>query len=403
MPVRFPVRTLTALTAALLPVAALAQAPVTPPPAPSAAEATQVTRLVVGDGRTHTLTVLDAETGNSLGGFGTPGKLSGLYAGPGGTLAYALHRDDHRVTVLHSGLGRVSHGDHDDLVLGAPHVLATLNTGPKPTHFFTHGDRIVIFNDGNGTSSLFGEATLGLTNDMTVLKAAQPDHGAPALLGDTLLVGMLALNRVDAFDVRGGQLLRSFPGCPGVHGEAVRANTAYFGCQDGVLAVTVAGKTLSSVKLTPPSGAPEGTRVGTVAAHDASARVYGNFGNGLVSWTAAARTLTALPLPAAPLKFVFSDDGKTLVVLTANGQLHRVDAGTARVTASLPVVAAFDAADKGAVRPALAVGGDRAYVTSPSTGEVLVVRLADLGVVRRVKVGGTPAFLALTGVSGTRH
>lgn len=372
--------------------------------ASAAGAETTATRLIVSDAKTNMLTVLDTASGRALATFGTPGKLSGLYTGPGRTLAYALHRDDDRVTVLHSGLGTVDHGDHRDLVRGAPHVLATLNVGGQPTHFFTHGDRIAIFNDKSGDVAVFGETLLGKTNDMQLVKVAQPDHGAPTLIGDVLLSGHLRLNRVDAYDLGTGRLLRTVDTpCPGLHGQAVLGQTSYFGCTDGVLAVTVQGREVSARKLPNPANTPQGTRVGTVAAHDKSPVLYGNFGPGLVRWTAPETALTPVRLPAAPLKFLFTADGQRLVVLTADGELHTLHGSTSRVLRRAKVVAPADPADKAAVRPAMTLGAAHAYVTSPATGEVLEVSLADLSVTRRLAVGGTPAMLALTSAVGERH
>ncbi|KEF34821.1 hypothetical protein RDMS_05195 [Deinococcus sp. RL] len=372
--------------------------------APAAGAETTATRLVVADARTHVLSVVDLAQGQTLARFGTPGKLSGLYTGPGGTLAYALHRDDHRVTVLHSGLETVDHGDHRDLVEKPPHVLATLNVGRQPTHFFARDERVAIFNDASGDVAVFGEALLGKTNDMQVVKVAQPDHGAPALVGDVLLSGYLRLGRVDAYDVRTGRLLQTLDApCPALHGEAVRGQTAYFGCADGVLAVTVQAQQLRARKLGHPAQTPPSTRVGTVAAHEKSTVVYGNFGPGLARWTAQDAALTPVASPAAPLKFTFTADGQRLVVLTADGGLHLLHAPTGRLLRSAPVVPPTDAADKAAVRPALAVGADHAYVSSPTAGEVVEVSLTDLKVTRRLAVGGTPAHLTLTSAAGERH
>lgn len=366
-----------------------------------AAQAVTASRLIVADAKTNALSVVNLTDGKTLGTFSTPGKLSGLYAGPSGQYAYALHRDDDRVTVLHSGLSTLPHGDHDDLVQKAPHVLATLNVGQQPTHFFAHGDRIVIFNDKGGSVAVFGETLLGKTNDMQVVKVAQPDHGAATVMGNVLLSGYLRLNRVDAYDLKSGQLLKTVDGCPALHGEAILGDTSYFGCTDGVLAVTVKGAEITSQKLTNPAGTPESTRVGTVVAHAKSGTLYGNFGSGLARWTAQDKALTPIALPAAPLKFIFAEDGQRLLVLTADGALHALDARTGRVLQSAAgVVKPADAADKAAIRPTMTLGQTSAYLTSPTTGEVLEVALNNLTVTRRLAVGGTPAMVALTSASG---
>lgn len=61
------------------------------------------------------------------------------------------------------------------------------------------------------------------------------------------------------------------------------------------------------------------------------------------------------------------------------------------------MVAAFDASNKDALRPALALGKDVAYIASPTTGEILTVNLADL------KVPGNASLIALVEAHGTKH
>jgi hypothetical protein len=128
------------------------------------------------------------------------------------------------------------HGDHADLVQGAPHVLHALNVGREPTHYWAHGDEIVIFNDGDGTVALLDERSFGLSLDFAEVKAAQPDHGAAVVLGDTVLAGYYELGRVDAYS-RDGELLETLGGCPGLTARPPWATLAAFGCEDGVLLV----------------------------------------------------------------------------------------------------------------------------------------------------------------------
>lgn len=359
-------------------------------------------RLVVSDGKTHTLQVLDVQEGRTLASFGTPGRLSGLETGPGGRYAYALHRDDHRVTVLDSGLKTVSHGDHDDLQVGVPYVLATLNTGQKPTHFVVSGEHINVFNDGDGTVAIFTEDLLGKTNDMNIVKVTQPDHGAPLLVGDVLLSGQLSLNRADAYDVKTGKLLGPLPTCTALHGGGIVGQTAFFGCKEGVQVVNVSGKTLRARMIPNPPGTPEGTRVGMFTHSDAPF-LYADFGKGVARLTPDATRLTPTALSGKPRAFEVTEDGKTLVVLTNDGQLHTLDAASGRLLKSARVVASFEAGEKAGVRPDLALLEGLVYVTSPDTGEVLEVRPQDLKVVRRLQVGGTPSFITPTFAHGVRH
>lgn len=359
-------------------------------------------RLIVSDGKTNVLTVVDAHGGNILASFGTPGRLSGLETGPGGQYAYAIHRDDHRVTVLDSGLSTVSHGDHNDLQEKPPYVLATLHTGRQPTHFVVSGDLINVFNDGDGTVAIFGEDLIGKTNDMNIVKVSKADHGAPLLIGDVLLSGHLTLNRADAYDIRSGKLLRQLPTCTALHGGTVIGNTALFGCKEGVQVIAVKGQDLQARMIPNPQGAPDGTRVGMFT-HSAAPFTFADFGKGVARLTPTSGDLKVTALSGKPRAFELTEDGKTLVVFTNDGQLHKLNAVTGRLLKSLPLVKSFEAGEKVGIRPDMALAEDTVYVTSPETGEVLEIQLADLSVARRLKVGGMPSFITVTHAEGIRH
>lgn len=368
-------------------------------------------RVVVSDAKTNVLSVLDGKTGKVLAKFNTIGKLSGLYAGP--EYLYGIHRDDSRMTVLHSGLHIEDHGNHQDLAEKAPYVLATLNVGKKPTHLTRDGERLVIYNDGDGTAVVFDESLLGITNKMQFIQTKKADHGAPELLGKVFLAGMYGLGRVDAFNTENGQFLKEVASCTKVHGSSVRKDTAFFGCTDGVLAIKVTGdngdNSFKTWRIKNPAGAPEKVRVGYIAAHEKSNVVYGNFGNGLAKWsgTSGAATLKTLPLPAKPIRFTFGHHGKNLFVLTQNGELHRLNAATGKVLKSAKVMDEIamtkTATNEHPVRPSFTLSDEALYLSSAKTGEVLKIHLDDLDVEQRWKVGGSPALITLTEREGVQH
>jgi hypothetical protein len=365
-------------------------------------------RLVYGDAKNHTLNVLDLESGKALASFSTPGKITYVQASPSGQYAFAAHREDHRVTVLHSGLSAQDHGDHKDLIEKAPHVLSTMNIGRQPTHYFAHDKDIAFFNDQDGTVAIMNEDKLGLSLDYELLKTAQPDHGAPVVMNDVVLVGYLRLNRVDVYSRKDAKVLQTFPGCPVLHGEALRDNAVYFGCGDGVLILTRgANGQFTSQKLTNPSGTPENTRVGTVTAHDKQDFVFGNFGKGLAVIKPGATALEPLALPANPVKFEFTRDGASLVVLTADGNFHRLDPKTLKVQSTIsatPPVPATAPGGEGAIRPSFAQTKTHAYITSPDKGEILEVDLNAFKLERKFSIGGTPSSVTALWLEGAiRH
>ncbi len=354
-------------------------------------------RLVVADGKQGLLSVIDLETGTVVGRFTTPGPAS-VYPAPGRQYAFAIHREQDRVSILYSGLGLEDHGDHKDLVLQNPYIWATLHTGPKPTHFKSHGDSIVIYNDGDGTMAVFDSQKLGLVPDFVEIATGAPDHGAPVAFNGQVLAGSLNRGVVDLFQLD-GKKLASFPGCPRLHGQAVLGTTVAYGCSDGVLLLEQKADGFVPRKLTNPPGASPQTRVGTLVAHPSFPAFIGNFGQGLAR---IGQEILPIPLLANPVSFNFDKDGQ-LVVLTSDGRLHTLEIATGRVKASLAVTGPIVRSGEGAVVPTLALGDHTAYLTEPATGQVLEIDLSEMKITRKFNVGGTPASVAWLYVEGARH
>lgn len=355
-------------------------------------------RLVVADAKDGSLRVLDLETAQVVGTFSTPGP-GNLYPVAGTPYVFAIHREANRVSVVYSGLRLEEHGDHQDLIPERPYVFATLNTGPKPTHYFNHGHHVAIFNDGDGTIAVFDTRKLGVVADFRDYDTGAPDHGAPVVMGDVLLSGSLNRGVVEVYTLAGRKVLE-FAGCPRLHGEAVRGDVAAFGCDDGVLLLERRGNGFAARKLAEPAGSPANARVGTLVAHQAHPFFIGNFGQGLARLDAS---FTPYPLPANPVHFAFSADGRYLVVLTADGYLRLLEPADGRLLRSLEVVGPVASGGEGTLRPSLAVGVEHAYVADPQKGVVLEVELASLQLKRRFEMGGTPGSLALVRLEGVRH
>ena len=365
---------------------------------------TEGTRLLVSDADSSTVSVLDLASGETLGSFSTPGAAGATYASPSGRYGLVVHRDENRVSVVHSGLSLIDHGDHADLVQGEPYVLSTRNVGREPTHVWTHGDEIVIFNDADGTVALLDERTFGLSLGYTEVRVAEPDHGAAVMLGDTLLAGYYGLGRVDAYS-RGGELLASFEGCPGLHGEATLGSTAAFGCEDGVLLVHGGdGMTteMTVTKLENPAGTAEDVRVGTLTAHEAAGVFVGNFGSGLVWIDPEAETMELVDTGTPPLRFAFDQEGEQLLALTEDGLLHRLEAATGDADGTLRVLQPLDTSGGygSYVSPSLAVAEHAAYISLPTERQIAEIDLDEMSVARRLDVSGTPSSIAVLALEG---
>jgi hypothetical protein len=363
---------------------------------------TTAVRLVYGDAKTGQLNVMNALDGKSMASFSTPGAVTYVAASGSRQYILAAHRDANRVSVLHSGLSLEDHGDHQDLKESAPHVLATMNVGKKPTHYFVHDKTIAFFNDGDGTVAILDEDKLGLSLEFEQIKAAQPDHGGVVVFKDRVLVGYLALGRVEVFNRASGRVLQTFAGCPSLHGEATQGNTTYWGCGDGVLVVQRNGVTFSAKKIANPAGTPANTRVGTFAENAKLGFAVGNFGTGLAFATPNQASLETMALPESIVKMEFADSG-ALVVLTRDGALHTIDVQKRAVVASLPLTPAVTNSGEGSVRPSFTLVQNKAFVTNPTKGEILEVNLEGLKLERTLAVGGTPHSIAAAVAEGVKH
>jgi hypothetical protein len=371
------------------------------------------TRLLVASADTPTLVVLDLATGRVIARFTTPG-VGHVHQLPDPRHAAVLHPDEHRVTIVHSGLSAVDHGDHMDLLEGTPYVLQTMHLGRQPTQLVAHGSDIVVTAAGDGVIAWLDSRLLGISLDYTEIAVAGGEPRALAVVGGELLVARDgSLERYD----RSGALVDSGDGCREPAGAAVvgadyggpedatgpgAATTVLLGCADGVLLVEIAGDgTLVARLLDYPGGSPAGARAGAFVGHPERGVAIGTFGVGLLVVDVAARTVRAVDLSAAPLDVRFSEGGDVLVVLTGDGRLHRLDPASGEVAASVEVAAAVE---PGAPLPSLALLGDVAYVADPTHRRVLEVHVDDMAVERRFDLDVTPGGVAVLAIPGAiRH
>ena len=352
-------------------------------------------RLLVASLDGPELLVLNAADGDVLATFTIP-SLGRVYQLPNAQFAAVTNRDANRVTFVHSGLSAVDHGDHMDLLQGTPYVLKTVNLGPMPTHFFAQGFDIAVYNDGDGSMAWLDARLLGISLDFVQVPGTAADHGSLAVVDGYLIGGGPREAGVRVFD-RNETELASFGGCPGLHGQATLGNAVAFGCSDGVLIVEArGGRTFAANKVGNPAGSPENARVGTLTAHPSSPVMIGNFGQGIAIIDPVARSLTPVALPAAPAAMRFSDDGE-LIVLTLDGALHRLDATSGNVLASVQVV---DEVVAGQPRPAFALIGDHAFVTDPAHGAVWLVDLDHMEVETHFDLPFAPGSIAVMAIPG---
>lgn len=318
--------------------------------------------LLISYASSPRLTLIDVSTFQPVTDIQTAGRTAVLGVSSSRRYAFAVHRDDHCVTIVDSANGEVR----------------TIQTEAEPTHFHAYNGQVVIFNDGAGSVTIFDEATLD--HPPQVVKATQPDHGSAVVIGDYLIAGHLRLGRVDIYRIGEMEIIQSFDCCPVLHGAAQVGQTAAFGCSDGVLLIRKVGDTFESVKLVNPSDAARRMRVGVFATHPSLPMLLGNFGDGLVVIDVANASMRILPLSAHPLKFVFDLSGETILTLTTEGILYRLDSASGAVMASVQVAQTVEApkGPDGKPRPTFTLGREAIYIVSPDEHRLTEVDLTFL-------------------------
>src|SRR5690606_18438053 len=131
--------------------------------------------LLLNEADSTSLSLRDANTLALLKQFEMPGRVAVLGISASGRYAFAVHRDDHMVTIIDS---------HSQTLIGS------VTTGEQPTHFHAHDDLIVIFNDGSGSVSIFRESLIA-QGDLTpqTVTVTQADHGSAVLIDGLVLAG----------------------------------------------------------------------------------------------------------------------------------------------------------------------------------------------------------------------
>ncbi len=360
-------------------------------------------RLLVASLDGPELIVLDAAAGAIVGRFTVPGPGT-AHQLPNAQLAAVLHGDANRVTFVHSGLTTIDHGEHADLLVGSPYVLSTVNLGREPSALFAAGNDVAVWLAGDGGAAWLDARLLGVSLDFVEVAGPGPESAGPGgalavVDGHLVVAGADGAARVHD---RRGSAIAEFGGCPAPQGQAVLGDVAVLGCSDGVLLVTSAGGgVFTAHKIALPPGGPDGARVRTLAADGGGPLVVGDFGQGLALIDVVARTLTTVPLPAAPADLRFAEGGEVLLVLTTDGDLHALDPATGGVGASVRVT---HAAAAGEARPSLAVWGEAVFVADPEERELVWVDVDRMEVEARWSLPFAPASAAVMAIEGAvRH
>ncbi|MAQ18746.1 MAG: hypothetical protein CMN30_28610 [Sandaracinus sp.] len=368
-------------------------------------------RLLVSDHESATTWIFDLDDESpALLDTWTTAAPSRVYADRHGRYGYLVQTTANRVDVVDSGIVFESHVDHYHIHEEAPEQLELVFEGTGPTHFTVHDGWATAFYDGSGSVDTLQERSISAGSPMIRNIVPGPAHHGVAVVafGHMLATvgteGEALPSEVGVWpvtDLAGEPELMAGP-CPGLHGEAAAGDFVLFGCSDGVLVVELHGDHFHTGSIANPEGTPEGTRVGSLVAHEDLPVFIGNWGSeGLAIIDPEAGSITPVATPAPVVSFALDMEGEHLYALTADGNLHRLEAmDGAPAGEPLAVTGEIDlTGGHGAARPALAAGAGRMYLALPGEGEVLEIHGADWEVERTIVTGGVPYSLAVVSAS----
>ncbi|WP_092807163.1 zinc metallochaperone AztD [Klenkia marina] len=347
------------------------------------------------------LLVLDADTLEVVGDHALDGFLRVNAAGDG---RHSLVTTEEGFQVLDAGVWT----DGGQSWAGPSALTDDVFAADTAGHVVVHGDRTVLFADGTGDITSFTTADLLTADGLPETRewtSEAAHHGVAIELEDGTLLSTLGDEEgrtgVRVLDADGQETARNEQ-CPGVHGEGtVAGDVAVFGCEDGILIYDG-----EFTKLTAPDTYG---RTGNIFTTEDSPVAVGDYNDdpdaegyeltrvALVDTT--TDQLTVVPLPDG-VAYTFRDLARgpqdEAVVLGTDGALHLIDEQTGQLTASYPVIDAWEGpAEWQDPHPALKVHDGIAYVTDPAADAVHAVDLATGEVLATGDLGVTPVEIAV--------
>lgn len=379
--------------------------------AASAAEHT-AWRLFVADHARPEVTAIDLGTDKPVGSF-TLKSPATLYTTASKAAVYAVQRDGDQVSAIASGIAISDHGDHGDLEVSPPALLAATVAGDKPVHFVDHDGRLALFFDDEGVARVLDEADWLAGNAATHdLKLAAPHHGVAAPLGDYLLA--TRPNAEDAkelpvgIDVYGadGKPVGDLHACPDLHGEASSGDTLAIACATGLLLVKARRGGPEITHLPYSAGLPAGKST-TLLGGVGMQYWLGNYGADRVAIIdpSATEPFRLVDLPSRRVHFAIDPQQvQYAYIFTEDGRLNRLDVVSGAIDKSLALTEPYSMDGEWSMpRPRLAVVGNEIAVTDPLEGRIRIVDAKSFEFSRDLATGGTPYNIVAVGGSGVSH
>lgn len=375
-------------------------------------------RLLVGDGESGQLSVIDLESEMVMqDAFDLGARAGRIYATAGGRYAIAVSSDANNAHIFDGGIYLEEHGDHFDRVENPVRRMPIDLMGDNPVHMYVGDEWATIYYDGSGDVVLIEEHELEHDGDGYVPPRfnAGAHHGAAIPLeGDVFATTVQHPDyasdpekyrlptQVSIRDEAGMTRYTADAECPDLHGDAGNGHMAVFGCTGGVLMVEAHDGAYEDAFIAAPAGSPDDFRLTSVWGYHGLDHFFA-LGSAVGLYQVEPEMGTMAPLiPATealrPIQVALSYDGELLLVVMSDGELRMYDAHDAALMASATGVLsdAIDTEFWG--RPHIATAPGCIFITDSGAGEVIALDTHDLDEVGHWEVSGKPTKIAFVGI-----
>ncbi|AOZ98964.1 hypothetical protein [Flavobacterium commune] len=354
-------------------------------------------RILVSDEKTTELSFVNPIDGTATF-FNAKFPKSALYTTESGRFAGIIHRADNAVETFDSGFE--FHGDHVD-TKGTPKFGALTGQSLSPTHFKSKLGELLTFNDGDGTLSIGKESEIHTVGAKftTINAGLMAHHGAMASFKngtyaitekDNSVAGTLP-EKVKIIDNTGKTLFDAKLVTKGIHGNATDGTYAVFGSASGILVVESNGNQKYIAHPADFGTAWFGSIIETAYA--------GKF----IGYTAAKgaylidvvnKSVTPIFENTKIMQCKVSYNHKKLGILLHSGEFRLFDLNNLQAEKTATIIAAT--VENSTQKPQLELTERFAYITSPTTGELLQANLSTLAVTK-IKTSATPYRITIFG------
>ncbi|MBF7093321.1 hypothetical protein IUY40_17445 [Flavobacterium sp. ALJ2] len=360
-------------------------------------------RVLLSDEKTTEITLVNPVAGTSTF-FNAKFAKSAIYTTESGRYAGIIHRADNTVETFDSGFE--GHGDHVD-VDGIPKFGALTGQASLPTHFKSKIGELLTFNDGDGTLSVAKESEVNTAGAKfkVINTGLLAHHGAMATFSngtyaitqkDNSVAGALP-EKVKIIANTGKTIFEATISTKGIHGNASDGTYAVFGSASGILVVESTGKQ----KLMPH---PEGfgtSWFGSILETKALGKFIGYTADkGAYLIDVINNTIKPILQSADILQCKVSYNKSKLGILLHNGNFKLFNLTTLQVEKEGKVIG--ETAKAALTKPQIELTENFAYITSPTTGELLQLSLPAMTIVKKIKVSSTPYRITILGFENSK-